>query len=156
MILSVYLHKYVVDTLRMFGELSYVVNKILQAGADGKIDLLDKPACVNRNGAGRYDIEINQTDYLELLQCYSINSPKISIRRILYWFVDFSIYEELGWKPTEKYCDKDLQSLCKCIDKARSAIGRIAVKRINDEATLRRVINIDNLLVELKEYLKNG
>lgn len=45
MIQSVYLHKYVVDTLCLFGDLSEVVNRILQEGADGNIELIDRPPC---------------------------------------------------------------------------------------------------------------
>ena len=155
MIQSIYLHKYVVDTLYLFGDLSVVINRILQEWADGKIDILDKPACVNRNGAGRYAVMITQPDYLELLQYYSVNSPKISIRRIIYWFVDFAIYEQLNWKPIRKYQDKDLQTLCKHIDKAKASIERIALLKRTDEEVLKRTSSINNLISDLKEYLKN-
>ena len=70
MIQSVYLHKYVVDTLCLFGDLSEVVNRILQEGADGNIELIDRPPCKNREGAGRYNITINQSDYIDMLQSY--------------------------------------------------------------------------------------
>ena len=60
MIQSIYLHKYIVDTLSLFGDLSVVINRILQEGADGKIDILDRPPCMNRDGAGRYNITITQ------------------------------------------------------------------------------------------------
>ena len=139
MIQSVYLHKYVVDTLCLFGDLSVVVNRILQEAADGKIDIIDRPACISRDGAGRYNIAINQQDYLELLQCYSVNSPKISIRRIIYWFVDFAIYEQLDWKPIRKYEDKSLQLLFKHIEKARASIARIALLKKNDEEICKKL-----------------
>lgn len=156
MIQSIYLHKYIVDTLSLFGDLSVVVNRILQEGADGKIDILDRPPCMNRDGAGRYNITITQPEYLELLQCYSVNSPKISIRRIIYWFVDFAIYEQLGWRPTRRYEDKSLQTLCRHIDKARASIARIALLRKYDEETIKMTSSIDDLIVKLKEYLENG
>lgn len=156
MIQSVYLHKYVTDTLNVFGDLSDVVNRILQEGADGNIDITDKPPCINRNGASRFDIDISQKDYLELLQYYPVNSPKISIRRIIYWFVDFAIYEELNWKPVRKYYDRDLKMLQKHISKARAAIARIGVLRKHDEETTKLVSLIDDSIVKLKEYLENG
>ena len=48
MIVSIYLHKYVVDTLQLFGNLDETINKILQAGADGDIEILDRPPCMNQ------------------------------------------------------------------------------------------------------------
>lgn len=156
MIMSVYLHQYVVNTLTLFGDLSDVANNILQAGADGKIEILDRPPCINRDGCGRYNVDITQQDYLELLQCYPMNSPKISIRRLLYWFVDFAVYEQLGWKITKKYDDKSERLLLKNLDKARTAIARVAVLKKNDEDISRQIESIDNLIVKLKEYLRNG
>ena len=156
MIVSIYLHKYVVDTLQLFGNLNETINKILQAGADGDIEILDRPPCINRDGASRYNIDITQQDYLELLECYPTNSPRISIRRIIYWFVDFAIYEQLGWKAEKKYVNKELEQLCKHIDKARSAIARVAVSKRNDDTVIRKVKIIDGKLLELEEYLKHG
>ena len=155
MIQSVYLHKYVVDTLCLFGDLSEVVNRILQEGADGNIELLDRPQCANRNGAGRYNINIYQPDYIDLLQSYAVNSPKLSIRRILYWFVDFSVYEDLGWKQVNAYEDKELKRLLKHIDTARSSLKRVGILKKDDRKVERELIVIDELINKLEEYLKN-
>lgn len=156
MIVSIYLHKYIVDTLKLFGNLEETINKILQAGADGDIEILDRPPCTNRDGASRYEIDITQQDYLELLECYPTNSPKVSIRRIIYWFVDFAIYEQLGWKTNNKYINKELEQLFKHIGKARSSIARVAMSKRNDDTVSKKVKIIDGKLLELEEYLKNG
>ena len=156
MIVSIYLHKYVVDTLQLFGSLDETINRILQAGADGDIEILDRPPCINRDGAARYSVDITQRDYLELLECYPTNSPKVSIRRIIYWFVDFAIYEQLSWKTNRKYVNKELEQLCKHIGKARSAIARVAMAKRNDNTVTKKVTIIDGKLLELEEYLKNG
>lgn len=156
MIVSIYLHKYIVDTLQLFGSLDETINRILQAGADGEIEILDRPPCINRDGASRYNVDITQRDYLELLECYPTNSPKVSIRRIIYWFVDFAIYEQLCWKADRKYLNKEVEQLCKQIDKARNAIARVAMSKKNDDTVTKKVTIIDGKLLELEEYLKNG
>lgn len=155
MIQSVYLHKYVVDTLCLFGDLSEVVNRILQEGADGNIELIDRPPCTNRDGASRYNIVINQPDYIDMLQYYPVNSPKLSIRRILYWFVDFDVYEDLGWKPVNRYEDKELKRLIKHIDTARSSLKRVGIAKKDDKKVERELIVIDELLNKLEEYLSD-
>ena len=155
MIQSVYLHKYVVDTLCLFGDLSEVVNRILQEGADGNIELIDRPPCKNREGAGRYNITINQPDYIDMLQYYPVNSPKLSIRRILYWFVDFAVYDDLGWKTVNRYEDKELKRLIKHIDTARSSLKRVGIAKKGDKKVERELIVIDELLNKLEEYLSN-
>lgn len=152
---SIYLHRYVVDTLSLFGELSDVINRILQEGADGKIELLNRPPCTNRKGAGRYNVNITQQDYLELLECYPVNSSKVSIRRLLYWFVDFEIYEQLEWKPTRKYENKILQKQLKYVDNARTFVTRIFLLNKNDKEAIQMISTIDDSLVKLKEYLNN-
>lgn len=155
MIVSIYLHKYVVNTLLQFGDLDEVINNILLAGAKGEIELIDRPPCANRDGASRYNVDITQQDYLDLLECYATNSPKVSIRRIIYWFVDFAIYEQLDWKVKNKYIDKELQLLYKHINKARSSIARVGIIKKNDETIAKKVKIIDGKLLELEEYLKN-
>lgn len=156
MMMSIYLHQYVVKTLSLFGDLSDVINNILQAGADGKIEILDRPPCMSRDGCGRYNVDITQQDYLELLQCYPINSPKISIRRLLYWFVDFAVYEQLGWKIVKQYKDDQTNLLLRHLDKARTSLARVAIIKKNREDIQTQVESIDNLIVKLKEYLING
>lgn len=152
---SIYLHRYVVDTLSLFGELSDVINRILQEGADGKIQLVNRPPCTNRKGAGRYNVNITQQDYLELLEYYPVNSSKVSIRRLLYWFVDFEIYEQLEWKPTRKYENKILQKQLKYVDNARTFVTRIFLLNKNDKEAIQMISTIDDSLVKLKEYLNN-
>ena len=106
MIQSIYLHKEIVDVLRSFGNLELVVNQILAYGSEGYYEVTDKPPAPPRDNAGRYSINITEEGYLQLLEIYPINSPKISIRRLLYWFVENEVYDELGWK-INTYCNKN-------------------------------------------------
>lgn len=103
MIVNLYLHKPIVETLRCYGNLEEVVNRILDAGTAGLIDIMDKPACPPRDGASRYVIDITNADYIDLSINYPPNSCKLSLRRLVYWFVENEIYNELGWTMVNDY-----------------------------------------------------
>lgn len=105
MIQSIYLHKEIVNTLRSFGNLDTVVNQILAYGAEGYFEITDKPPAPPRDYASRYNVQITDESYLQLLEIYPVNSPKISIRRLLYWFIENEVYDELGWK-INSYCNE--------------------------------------------------
>jgi len=102
--ISVYLHKEIANTLKLFGDLSYVTNLILQYGAEGYYDICNKPNIVDRGTASRYTIDVTEPNYLNLLAIHSPNSPKISLRRLLYWFVENEMYNEVGM-TVNKYKD---------------------------------------------------
>ena len=107
MTINIHLHKEIADSLRCFGDLSTVVNRILQAGADGLIDIMDKDACPDKEGCEHCRIEITEPNYLELYAIYGPKNRRISLRRLLYWFVENEIYEELGWQTINtKIVDK--------------------------------------------------
>ena len=99
MTINIHLHKEIADSLRCFGDLSTVVNKILQAGALGVIDIMDKDACPDKEGCEHCRIEVTEPNYLELYKMYGPKNRRISLRRLLYWFVENEIYDELGWRP---------------------------------------------------------
>ena len=106
MTINIHLHKEIADTLRCFGDLSTVVNKILQAGALGVIDIMDKDACPDKEGCEHCRIEVTEPNYLELYKMYGPKNRRISLRRLLYWFVENEIYEELGWHTVAEIVDK--------------------------------------------------
>lgn len=106
MIQKIYLHRPIVAVLKCYGELDEVINRVLSEAANGKFDIMDKPAAPPRQGAGVYAINITEPNYLELIKVYSIYSPKVSLRRILYWFVENEIYNELDWEIVNNYVDK--------------------------------------------------
>ena len=154
MIQSIYLHKEVTSVLQCFGNLSDVVNRVLKAGADGYIDIMDKPVCPNREGAARYEIDITEPYYLELLSTYSPFSSKISLRRLLYWFVENEVYADLAWEQTSEYVDKKLQMFNKKIANALNEMER-AVSYAPTKAKT-ETLNIVNKIKSLQEYMNNG
>lgn len=106
MLVSVYLNNEVHDILTMFGSLEEVVNRILDEGEKGSFNIMDKPNYGSREGANRYNINITNATYIEMVQRFPINSSRISLRRLLQWFVYEEIYNNLGWKIVKKYTSK--------------------------------------------------
>ena len=108
MIYTIFLHPYVENTLKMFGPLEEVVNKIVDLGMEGEqFTVYDKPTCPDKIGARHRLIEVHNDEYNENVKISGITSPKFSLRRLLYWFVDDAIYDDLGWTPLNEYKDED-------------------------------------------------
>lgn len=116
---SVYLHEEMRAILCCYGTLDDVVNKILDAGTAGEFDIMDKPNIGVREGARRFDVDIKNEEYLALMRTHPHNSTKISLRRLLYWFVENEMYEILGWEPVNEYLDRNEAKKNKLITKIR-------------------------------------
>ena len=123
--ISIYLHSYITDVIKTFGTIEEVVNRILDVADEGLIEIEDRPACEPREGASRYDVEVTSENYLQLLQVYGIKSKRISLRRLLYWFVENEVYNDLGWEPVNDYIDKVDATINKKIDKIVSDIDNL-------------------------------
>lgn len=149
---SIYLHSEIVDILKCYGTLEDVVNRILEEAAKGYFDVMDKPACPSREGAGRYDINIVEPNYLELLSVYSPFSPKISVRRLIYWFVENEIYADLGWEPTNEFENRHAKLLNK---KLANALNELEHAKTHATNSIKSNIEaICNDIIKLQEYLK--
>lgn len=94
--LDIRLHKEYVDVLTQFGTLSYTTNCILNACEIGAIDLFDKPVAPPKDGTQKHIITIDNLWYEQLLDDYGPKNMHISLRRLLYWFVDNEIYNDIG------------------------------------------------------------
>lgn len=103
--LTVYLADEIVDVLNCYGDLNQVVNKMLEAGANGLIDIMDKPKVPERKGGHYYQIDIQEPNYLSLLESFGTKSSKISLRRLIYWFIENEIYSELDWEVTDEFVE---------------------------------------------------
>lgn len=130
--LSIYLHKDRVEILRTYGNLSDVVNKILDASDEGYFDVENKPECEPREGASRYDIEVTNENYLAMLKVYGIKSKTISLRRLIYWFVDNEIYSDIGWECVNDYVDEKSTKINNCLMKINSLLDKLSLL-VNDE-----------------------
>ncbi len=151
---SIYLHKPIVETLLCYGSLEDVTNKILDACESGEIDIMDKPKVPPREGAGRYDVNIHSDFYIELLSTFSPTSPRISLRRLLYWFVENEVYDTLGWEPTYEYFNSEKTRILKKIDEVEGTLIKLKRSLNDDELTWANIV-LRNLN-ELKETVKDG
>lgn len=152
---SVYLHSYVVDTLRMYGKLDDVINAMLDEADNGMFDVTDKPNCESRDGASRYMIDVTNENYLLLMQSYPPNSSKISLRRLIYWFVENEIYEECGWTTNNVLKRKENNKIHKkVIDIKEQSAKLLSIVSDNYEAMmiltdmLRQIGKLENLYKE--------
>lgn len=146
--ISLYLHRDRADVLETFGEMSDVINRILDEADKGLIDIEDKPACESRDGACRFDVNINNENYLQLLQIYGVKSKRISLRRLVYWFVDNEIYNDLGWEPVNEYVDYYSRRINKYVDDILGELHRFEL--YCESAGLQHAITLIN---EAKSYI---
>lgn len=152
MYVSIYLHKPVVEILKCYGELSDVINRILSLADEGIIELWDKPAAPPRDGASRYDVNITNESYLNLLDVNGVTNSRLSLRRILYWFVENELYNEFGWKIVNPYIDTNKLKQLKKVDKCLELI-----ERLHNICKYEDLCNeILEKLNTLKEVIKNG
>ena len=146
-LVSVYLEPEIHDTLCMFGELDEVVNRILNEGSMGKFDITNKPNYYSgRVNCNRYEIMVNNEDYINLKSKYPINSSKISLRRLLQWFVYDEVFDLLGWKPLRQYTDRYKQKFNKI--KGGIISNLIKLKKVSTKS---QSTKIDKIILQLNE-----
>lgn len=150
MILSVYLSKDIHDILSCYGHLDDVVNRILKAGSEGLIDIMNKPSAPEKKRGSNYEIHIEEPDYIQLLETYGVKSSKISLRRLLYWFVENEIYEELGWEISDSYSNHRNTKEYKTIIELKQALynARIYLPEIRDS-----IDEFRNLIIETEDKI---
>lgn len=154
MIFSIYLHKHIAETLMCYGDLSDVVNKILEVSEQGIFDVVDMPKCESREGATRYNINVTNETYLSLVESFPPNSPRLSLRRLLYWFVEQEMYEVLEWEATNEYVSQDKEKILKKIGGIESELFKLN-RYLNYEEQLCLTI-VMTKLSEFKEVVENG
>lgn len=94
--LDIRLHKEYCEILTQFGSLSHVTNCILHACEIGAIDVFDKPVAPPKDGTQKCIITIDNVWYEGLLKDFGAKNSRISLRRLLYWFVDNEVYNDIG------------------------------------------------------------
>ena len=154
MILSLYLHKNISETLMCYGKLGDVVNKILELCEENVIDIMDMPKCQPRDGASRYDIDVTNEYYLSLLESFPIKSPRISLRRLLYWFVEQEMPDVLGWEVVNDYVDSNKIKMLKKLGGAETDLFKLTAIANNTEREV--LLEILNKIRLLKDIVNNG
>lgn len=146
--MSVYLHDEIRAILCCYGTLDEVINRILDAGSAGEFDVMNKPQIPVREGASRYEVDIVNEEYLELFRVYPQNSTKISLRRLLYWFVENEMYEMLGWEPVKNYVDRNDVKVARIVKRLRQDLEKLLL--VIDSRNYEKVENILNIIKELE------
>lgn len=147
MLLSVYLEPEVHDVLCVYGELEEVVNRILDAGTEGAFDISNKPNYYkDRSNCNRYEVLIKNEEYISLKNRFPINSSKISLRRLLQWFVYEEVYNDLGWTPVKQYQEKFIKKYGKLKGGIQSSL--LKLKKISTKSQIEK---IDKIIVQLNE-----
>lgn len=93
--ISIYLHQEIIDILNCFGKMNDVVNRLLEECINNGSIYGEMEKAPDRTGARRLVFFIRK-DLISQL-------PRMSLRPIIYWFVENEIYNELGWKMSKEY-----------------------------------------------------
>ena len=152
MIFSIYLHKNIYEVLNCYGDLSTVTNRILDACEQGVIDLFDMPKCQQRDGATRCDIDVTSEYYLQLVATFPVNSPRISLRRLLYWFVENEMYDVLEWEVLNDYCSKEVQKTANKVKSIRQEVEKLQKRLQHGELNFAK--DVINKLEDLEHMIR--
>jgi len=112
MIISVYLHENVLNTLTCFGDLSEVTDRVLKEFYEHKVDFYNAPKCPDRSLCKRVTINITYLPYLNEIEAEGIKNKNLSLSRILTYFADNEYYNTYEWSiPDTKILNDKLAIL---------------------------------------------
>ena len=146
--ISSYLRPDVVETLDMFGNIHEVTDRILKAGEEGQFSLEDIPASEFTKNRVRLNIEITNEYYLSLLETYGVRNPRISISRILTWFVDNEVYNDLEWEIVNDYLSRKDKLVNNTIDKVISDLTKLKFRL--DDAERGLIVHAIDLITSVR------
>lgn len=121
--IKVCIDKDVYERLISFGDISDVINRILAEGEAGNIQIFDLPATPLANPS-RYVVDITNTYYLELYATYGPTCTRISLKRIIQYFVDIEGYNLCGWTIADNIEQLELERRV-CLLRAISSLQKL-------------------------------
>lgn len=133
MIINLLIDDGTADLIRYYGSIPQVVNRILQHGAVGEIPLMDLPSVkLPDHNVKQYKVNVTDANYLQLCEIYGTKSARISLRRIVYWFMENEKYIEFNWEA-DSYFDKSKnQELIELVGEIESKLYRLYKLTGND------------------------
>lgn len=134
---NLYLHKEIVQILKLFGDLTDVINKIVNEYIDS-CDLSSLPQAPEKTDATKYVIDIDNETYSALVESYGPTSSKCSIRRLIYYFVEGEMYS--GWPIVSEYKDERIEYVSKRVKELKYICKRIKSKCESDELDITQKI----------------
>lgn len=148
--ITVYLHEYVYDALTAFGPLTDVVNRVLDAGEQGCIPIENLPPTPPRSSVSCRQCKIIVTNeyYEDLIATHGERSSVVSLRRILYNFVDNELWTELEWKAVSQIITVSTSRYVHSLQRVVSSLTRAA-----SQAPLAHRATIVDIAARLKELI---
>lgn len=151
---KVSLPKDVLEVMKQFGTPSEVADRILVAGEEWYFDMENCPAYESNCRNVRVSLTITNQYYEELVLMRGEHSNKVSLRRIISYFIYNELYNELGWEPINSTSESNL--MC---DEIKKLINRVATLRteMNRKSCsegVRECNEICNSLERLYNYAK--
>ena len=147
MVKTIYLHEYVIQILETFGKIDEVINKIVDIAMSGQLDIESAPVAPPQKDCTQCFIDIKNIEYLRLLDIRGHRNNRLSLRRLIYQFVDEEIYNTLGW-ATENYVPDSSTSKFRT-QLARSIDNLIKLYKLCHDETTRQIIK--SALSELRK-----
>ena len=152
-ILSVYLQDDVANVVLCFGNtMDEAVANILNAIDKFDAGFEDKPFYGMREGARRYNIVVTNQSYIELLNLRGANNPRVSLKRILEWFVYEELYETIDIQPVRNFKNDFINKQRNKLMHIRVSLSTLSNKLadFNNDAT----DNINNAIFHLDKALE--
>jgi hypothetical protein len=125
MTISLYLHEEYINILRCFGNIDEAIDRLLEECEIGNIELMDHDAAPSREGAMRINVNVTNEYYLDLYYKFGSNSKRISLRRLIYWFIDNAVYDSLQWNTTSEYVNSKKEKYRRKINDACSILTKV-------------------------------
>lgn len=148
--IKIRINKITYDTLCRFGDIDSVVNNVLSSG----IDVMRKPtAIIDANDCVYRYVNVTDQDYLDLLNQFGMHSNIVSLSRLLEWFVDNEIYEQLGWQVKTNQSKVDVPDGLIDFINIKTRLLRIKIKLIKEHKDLSKINKLLTDLGVLKEEL---
>lgn len=94
---SVRVHDEYYKYMTQFGQFAETIDRLLTEINSRQIDFEQFDKVPPVNGTRNIMVEINNSFYIALVEQYGVHNYKISIRRMIYWFVDYDMGNEWGW-----------------------------------------------------------
>ena len=146
----------VLEIMKQFGTPSEVTDRILAAGEEWYFDMENCPAYETSCRNVRIPITVTNQYYEELVFTRGEHSNKVSLRRIISYFIYNELYNELGWEPVDS--TSETNEMCSEIKKLinRVAMLRSRLKREGYSEGVLECNDICKSLERLYDYAKRN
>lgn len=153
MVVNVYLDNDIVNMIEYYGSIDDVVNRILDHGTYGDIELIDLPAVeMPKINGKQYKVNVTNQTYIELCELYTTKSSRISLRRIIYWFMYNEKYIEFNWQSENKFINKSHEKIISIVGEIEPLLYKL-YKLLDDNG---KIAALKDLLNEIKQEVWNG